>query len=496
MNEVETRNRAYKVCLDPNAEQLNKMTSFAGASRWAYNYALDIKLKAQDLWFQVRDEALQSGLSEKDARKKASGAYKVPNYMGMATDYWTRERDTVCARIDEETGELVPWWSKVVRRVFVAGFQDADTSFKNWMDSLAGKRKGRKVGKPRFHTKGKSINSFRIANDVSVVDTRHVKISGLGSIRTHSSLRRLVKKMSKDASIQVTSVTVSRRGKHWYASLLVKEPVPAVSTTKRQKNNGVVGVDMGVSTMASLSTSDIIVNPRWSNLYAGQLKKAQQELSRTQKGSNRRKKAARKVWQVHVKVSLARQGFLNQVTSYLTKNFSGIAIEDLNVSGMTRSGRGTVGNPGKNVSAKSGLNRSILDVGFGEFRRQLEYKAQDNGSMLETVDRFYPSSKTCSSCGNLRSMPLSSRTYTCTSCGFIADRDYNASVNIRNKAFGKSQALAQEKSDQSLTSDRGVPRTLKFGAHGLGSMLQRTSEVDVRSVLYAPSSGDVPAFSY
>ena len=165
-------------------------------------------------------------------------------------------------------------------------------------------------------------------------------------------------------------------------------------------------------------------------------------MARKAKGSNNRRKAKRKVAAAHRKVRHARVDFLHKTTTRLVREHDTIAIEDLNIRGMTASARGTVQEPGRNVRAKAGLNRSVLDAGLGEFRRQLEYKAARAGRTVAVVDRWFASSKTCSECGYvLAQLSLGTRFWTCPSCRTRHDRDINAAKNI----LAAGRAAAREK---------------------------------------------------
>lgn len=252
--------------------------------------------------------------------------------------------------------------TQVSTYAFQSAFADADNAWKNWLASLTGSRAGRKLGAPRFKSKHRSRDSFRIHHDVNNPTIRpddgyrRITVPRLGSLRVHDSTKRLKRTLDRGAVIQ--SVTISRGGHRWYASVLVKAPATKATPTRRQRAAGTVGVDLGVHHLAALSTGDIIDNPR--HLAAGQkrLAKAQRALARTEKGSNRRRGAAARVGRRHHEIAERRATTLHTLTKHLAAGWATVAIEDLNVAGMTRSARGTIDNPGTNVRAKSGLNLS------------------------------------------------------------------------------------------------------------------------------------------
>ena len=228
-------------------------------------------------------------------------------------------------------------------------------------------------------------------------------------------------------TLNPTTVVLSRETDgRWYATFAVEAddppPLPEASSE--------VGIDLGVKDFAILSTGEKIPNPRHLDRKARNLARYQRRMARKVKGSNNRGKAKRKVAVAHRKVRQARADFLHKTSTRIVREHDVIAIEGLNVSGMTRSTSGTADTPGRNVAQKRGLNRSVLDAGFGEFRRQLEYKAARAGRALVVIDRWFPSSKTCSKCGHLLAkLSLGTRFWTCPSCRTRHDRDINAAKN-------------------------------------------------------------------
>ena len=213
---------------------------------------------------------------------------------------------------------------------------------------------------------------------------------------------------------RVLRMTVSRRAGRWYAALTVeREDKPVTQVPK----GGAVGVDLGVKNLATLSDGTVIPNPRALNTRLQALRKAQQALSRKTKGSARRRKAQERIARLHARVANVRADAINKATTMIARTYSVVCIEDLNVAGMMKNRR---------------LARSVSDASLGEFRRQLDYKTARTGAQLHVIDRWYPSSKTCSACGAVKAkLSLSERVYTCDGCGLVMDRDLNAAVNIK-----------------------------------------------------------------
>ena len=222
----------------------------------------------------------------------------------------------------------------------------------------------------------------------------------------------------------VSTVTITRdRANRWFVSCLGE-----VVVEKRRITGKTVGVDMGVKDTLVLSTDEKL-SPRDDRDMKKKLAKVdkyQRRLSKKKPGSKNFAKAKAKLGKAHAQVVDARKDWAHKTTTRLVKEFDVVCIEDLNVRDMTRSARG------KGRKAKAGLNRKVLEQSFAEIRRLLEYKARDCGGEVVAIDRFFPSSKTCSSCGHINeSLTLNQRFWTCTSCGEHHDRDINAALNIQ-----------------------------------------------------------------
>jgi putative transposase len=214
-------------------------------------------------------------------------------------------------------------------------------------------------------------------------------------------------------ALDPTMVTVSRDPDgRWFVTFAAAVPAP----TAPAPTGDVVGVDVGLTDFAVLSTGERIAHPRHMDRYEKRLKRYQRVLARKQRGSENRKKAKRKVARAHSLVRDARRDFLHKTSTDLVRRFDAIAVEDLAVSNMVRNRK---------------LSKAISRTGWGEFRTLLEYKAHRDGRTLAVVDRWYPSSKTCSACGHLLAdLSLNTRTWQCPSCGTRHDRDVNAAKNL------------------------------------------------------------------
>nr|WP_293095589.1 RNA-guided endonuclease TnpB family protein [Okeania sp. SIO2F4] len=212
------------------------------------------------------------------------------------------------------------------------------------------------------------------------------KLPFIGIVRTYESIEATTKK-----------ITISRQASDWYLSCSYEFHSHAT-----QKKTDVIGVDLGVKTLATLSDGKVFESVRSYQKFEAKLSRLQYLNRHKEVGSANWKKTQLKIAALHRKVVNIRQDALHKLTTYLAKNHGSVVIEDLNVRGML---------------ANHKLAKSIADQGFYEFRRQLKYKCQWYGCDLVVVDRFFPSSKTCSNCGHVQDMPLHLRTYDCPDCG-------------------------------------------------------------------------------
>jgi putative transposase len=237
-------------------------------------------------------------------------------------------------------------------------------------------------------------------------------------------------RVSRDFPMETaTSVAVTQDAAgRWHVSILCTDQVESLPAT-----GTAVGVDLGVTDALVLSNGHRLNPEDDFNIRAKQARvvKYQRRLAKKTRGSANYGRVKTKLAQAHANLSDARHDWLHKTTTSLVRDHDVIVLEDLNVAGMTRSAKGTTTKPGKNVAAKAGLNRGILNHAFGQFREFLEYKAHWYGKQVVVLDRYYPSSKTCSTCGQLNTqLQLKDRTWTCTHCQTVHDRDLNAATNI------------------------------------------------------------------
>jgi len=294
------------------------------------------------------------------------------------------------------------WLGEVASVALVQACQDARRAYRNWFDSLSGWRKGRKVGHPRFRSRKDNRQSIRLTRNGFGITTGGVRLAKVGDVR-------LV--WSRDLPSVPSSVTVIREADgRYYASFVVE-----VAPTPLPQTRNDVGIDLGLTSLAVLSTGEVVQNPRFLRRKARALARAQKSLARKTKGSNRRAKAVRRVAVQHRKVAETRLDAHHKLAHRIVRDNQAIYVEDLAVSGL----------------ARTRLAKSMHDAGWSILVRLLEEKATRCHRTVVKVGRWFPSSQLCSACGfNSGKKPLDVRSWTCLECGVTHDRDLNAARNI------------------------------------------------------------------
>jgi putative transposase len=371
--------RAYKTELDLTNEQVTACKQHAGAARFAYNWGL---ARRQEVYRETGKSIWAMALhKELNARKK------------------------------EDLG----WMYAVSKCAPQEGLRNLDSAFSHFFRRCHLKKEGQwkgKLGYPKFKSKKKGLGSFRLTGSI-VVFPNAIQLPRLGLLRMKE------KDYLPTTGVKVLSATVSEEAEHWYVSLQVAEEQDVPPNT-----GPVVGVDLGIKALATLSDGTIIPNPRHLKRHLKKIKRLHRRVSRRKKGGQNRKKAVQQVRSEYRKVRNQRQNTLHQVTTLLAKTKSVIVLENLNVAGMLKNHH---------------LAQAIGDVGWYEFRRQLTYKAAWYGSRIILADRWEPSSRTCSGCGWYdASLTLADRTFHCQECGLVLDRDLNAAINLAKLAESSS----------------------------------------------------------
>ena len=440
-NHTSTIKLAHKIELIPNKAQTEYFAKACGVSRFAYNWALANWNSQYKNWKEAEVAAKENG---------------TVNTLSKPKEFALRKQFNAIKK------EKYPFVTEITKCAVQQSIKDLGVAFVRFFKKTS--------DYPQFHKKGRH-DSFYLDNTVFKVVNKQIYIPKLGWVKMRENLRFHGK---------IISATVSRTADKWFVSIQVDVQFnlqPAVSALHNQQssteenqycenqailNNDkcsssfaanvvkAVGIDLGIKTMATLAynnTIEKIDSPKPLKRYLSKLKRLQRKLSRQgqsytmedykdangetrkiRKYSNNYMKTKMKLARLHAKIHNIRQDFLHKLTTRLVKEFDVICIEDLNVKGMM---------------ANHKLARAIMDLGFYEFKRQLLYKAQMWHKKVIIADRWYPSSKTCSCCGEkLKELDLSVREWECPHCHTTHDRDTNAAINLRNYGLNQIQTIS------------------------------------------------------
>jgi len=368
------RLQAFKYELMPDGEQQRNMRRFAGSCRFVFNKAL----------------ALQQA-HHAEGKKKLSYA----DLCKHLTE-WRKNSET-------------QWLSEAHSQPLQQTLKDLERAYKNFYEKRA--------DFPRFKKKGLS-DSFRYPQGCKLDQANsRIFLPKLGWMRYRNS---------RDVLGGVKNVTVSFGQGKWFVSIQTEREVD----TPVHPSTGMVGIDMGIARFATLSDGSYFAPLNSFKRQEKALVKAQRAMSRKQKFSNNWKKAKVNVQKIHARIGNARRDYLHKATTTISKNHAMVCIEDLQVRKMSKSASGRTEAPGKNVRAKSGLNKSILDQGWYEFRRQLDYKLAWNGGQLIAVPP-HNTSRTCPCCGHVaKENRLSPSRFECVECDFKGDADAVGAIHV------------------------------------------------------------------
>ena len=374
--------KAYKFRIYPNLEQIIFFSKTFGCVRKVYNLMLD------------------------DSKR----SYEEYKSTGIKTRYPTPTKYK----------EEYPYLKEVDSLALANVWLNLRKAFNNFVRNKA-------FGYPKYKCKSNPVQSYTTNNQGAIyIDKGYIKLPKLKSlikIRLHREMKGIIK-----------SVTVSRNSiNHYFVSILCQEEIEELPKTNKN-----IGIDLGIKEFAVMSDNTKVENLKLMKKYEDKLKREQRKLSKRcklAKDSNKKlkdsknyQKQKKKVAKIHNKIKNKRKDFINKLSTDIINNHDIICIENLNIKGMLRNHK---------------LARSISDVSWSEFIRQLKYKANWYGRKVVRVPISYPSSKTCSSCGNIKeTLKLSERIYKCECCGLEIDRDYNASINILRKGL---EILKEEK---------------------------------------------------
>jgi putative transposase len=372
----------YRYRIEPTPAQQQLLARVFGCCRVVFNDAL-----------RVRGEAYRAGMKLSDTE--------------IQRRVITRAKTTV------ERG----WLAEVPSVALVQSVNDSRRAWRNYFDSHTGKRRGRKLGRPRMKSRKDHRQSFRLTrNGFSVRDSGRLFVAKVGEVRV---------RWSRELPSEPSSVTIIREPDgHYYASFVVVVAAVPLPLVVRE-----AGVDVGLARLATVANTDQaridVENPKHLGRKQRKLRRLEREKSRRQKGSANRDKTRRKVAIAHAQVARARRDYHHKQALALVRENQVIHVESLNIVGMVKNRR---------------LARAISDAGWGQFVRIIGEKAHRYGRTLHQVSRWLASSKTCSACGHcLGELPLRVRQWTCPTCRAVHDRDHNAAKVIL--AAGRAERL-------------------------------------------------------
>ena len=370
------RLQAFKFELKPTGDQQRDMRRFAGSCRFVFNKALALQIENYE----------------------AGG--KFIGYVAMAR------------RLTEwRNGPETPWLKDSPVHPLQHALKDLERAYKNFF--------AKRADFPRFKKKGQR-DSFRYP------DPKQIKLDQANSRVFLPKLGWIRYRNSRDVLGEVRNATVSFSGGKWLVSIQtereVKQPVPQATSA--------IGIDVGIARFATFSDGSFLAPFNSFKRHEARLRRAQRSMSRKTTFSNNWKKAKARVQRIHARIGNARRDYLHKATTTISNNHAMVCIEDLQVRNMSRSAAGTFETPGRNVRAKSGLNKTILDQGWFEFRRQLAYKLAWNGGWLIAVPP-QNTSRTCPCCGHVsadnRQMQAK---FACVACSFEENADVVGAINV------------------------------------------------------------------
>lgn len=360
---------AYRFRLYPNAGQENLIQRTFCCCRFAYNYFLDRRKQVYD------------------AEQKTLGY-------------------AACSKELTALKPTYPWLYEVDSTALQSSLRDLDRAYQTFFSNV--KKNVKPYGYPQFKKKHDHRESYTTKNNgtnIRILDDKHMQIPKLGSVKCA---------ISKEVRGRILSAAISQTpsGKYYVSVCCTDVEIPQLPLTGKA-----VGIDLGIETLATTSEGITYENPKYLRQASKRLKRLQRSMSRKTKDSKNRNKARIKADSLQEKISNRRLDYLHKLTTSLVRDYDVICIEDLNVKQMSKTHQ---------------IAKHLSDVSFGEFRRQLEYKADWYGKRIVHIDRYFPSSQLCADCGyqNTEVKNIAIRQWVCPQCGAVHNRDHNAARNI------------------------------------------------------------------
>lgn len=383
--------KAYRFRLEPTPAQRELCEVTAGHCRFVWNWMLDQRKG----WYAA---VCDIPAAQRDGTLKPTAVNQINQLPALKAQH--------------------PWLKEAPSHCLQQTLRDLDGAFQNFFSG--------RTGYPQFRRKDGGADRFRFPDPAHIRrENDFLHLPKLGAVRLRNSFKRI--------RGTLRSVTVSRRGKHWYASVLYRIEKPV---TVHPRPHSAVGLDRNCGTnLCALSTGELVsgVTPLKDALH--KLARRQRALARKKKGSMNFRKAKARVNRCHERIAHIRSDLLHKLSHRLSKSHATVVVESLRVADMSASAGGTVDDPGTHVRQKAGLNRAILDRGWGELVRQLRYKLDWRGGELIEVNPAYTSQR-CHACGHTAKENRKDTRFACVACGHRDHADVNAAKNILTKAAG------------------------------------------------------------
>ena len=418
----------FQFALDPNLEQRVLLAKCAGARRYTVNYHL-ARVKANlEARSSERDDLTDEGTPRQPSTPSLS--WTAFSFINEFNAWKNGQSDD--SLVNEDGTRGLSWRHELPGDVFECASVDAARALENFSASRRGERSGTPAGFPRFQAKGKVAPRFRLRNratpgrapssqPIRFSDPSHLRLPKFGPLKLFGPTRK-VRRMIDAGRFHVYSATLTQRAGRWTVSLTgVAAELHQAERSRTDRHAIPVGVDRGIISLCVAADANGVSIESFEGVTTlkqahASLNAANQALARTTPGSKGRQRAKSRLAKRHRKVANTRRHLVHQASKALVERCQVLVIEDLNVAGMVRNRR---------------LAKSVSDAAMGELSRQFLYKARWHGVEVRVADRFFPSSKTCSGCGEVKKdLDLSTRTYSCENCGLVIDRDLNAAINL------------------------------------------------------------------
>ncbi|MGH8889941.1 MAG: RNA-guided endonuclease TnpB family protein [Acidothermaceae bacterium] len=427
-----TREVTFRFALDPTRAQAQMLSAHAGAARFAFNHHI-ARVKAN---LDQRAAMRTYGIDEADLTPWLSWSkFSFINEFnawknGAAAD----------SPVGDDGARGLAWRGAVSADVFECASVDAAQACANFAAARSGDRAGKRVGFPRFKARHNTTPAFRLRNRARKGGAQQIRVAGpkalrlptIGEIRVHGCTRKLRRMLAAGRCHLYAASLRFERGRWWVCLTGVAAIFHPARHSPKDRHSRPAGLDRGVKTLAVIADDHgavLRVVEGVKALHQAQqvLRRANKALARTKPGSSGRRKAKIRLTRVHARIAHLRADTAHKLSHWAATRLTSVTIEDLNVAGMNQ---------------LRSLARAVADAGMGDLGRLLAYKTAWYGCGLHVADRWFPSSKTCSGCGQVKTdLTLSDRTYRCAYCGIVLDRDVNAAINLARWP-GREQQIA------------------------------------------------------